>query len=257
MPTISITSWNVNSIRQRMEQVARLIVETAPDVLFLQETKVEDAAFPAAPIRELGYSLLASGQKAWNGVALISRLPLDEASEVLPNGYSTPSKRILSATAAGLRLVNVYVPNGGASPESFAQKLEFLDALVDVMSHCPKDVRLLLGGDFNVAPGEDDVYDPVTLDGSVCFHPEERARMQKLVESGAVDLFRRFTPTGRAYSWWDYRGLGFQRNLGMRLDHFMASPALAARAVSCAIDRGPRKWMKPSDHAPVTAVFDI
>lgn len=257
MPVVTVTSWNVNSIRQRIEQVARLLEDRGPDVLLLQETKVEDSSFPADSLGALGYSVLAKGQRTWNGVALVSRLPLESPSESLPNGFSTTAKRILCATVAGIRIANVYVPNGGSSPESFHEKLGFLDALLDtVLGSSPRD-RMLLAGDFNVAPGEDDVYDPIALAGEVCFHPEERARMSAMFGAGAVDLFRRFTPGGKAYSWWDYRQLGFQKNRGMRLDHLIASPALAVLARSCTIDREPRKWLKPSDHAPVTAVFEI
>jgi exodeoxyribonuclease-3 len=257
MPRIVMTSWNVNSVRQRAEHLGRLLAEKSPDVLLLQETKVEDPAFPAGPIADLGYEVLISGQKTWNGVAIASRIPLVDPSESLPNGYTTTEKRILAATVSGIRLVNVYVPNGGSSAESFSGKLRFLDAMLDSFIGGAPGERVLLAGDFNVAPREDDVYDPVALDGEVCFHPDERARMEAMFKAGAVDLFRRFTPGGKAYSWWDYRQLGFQKNRGMRLDHFIASPAIAAHAVACTIDREPRKWQKPSDHAPVTAVFEI
>lgn len=252
-----MTTWNVNSIRQRIGHVERLLETSRPDVLLLQETKVEDSAFPADTIRDRGYDLLVSGQKAWNGVAIASLLPLGDPSEALPNGFSVPGKRILAATVAGVRLVNVYVPNGGSSPESFRGKLEFLDAMLESLAGCLPDAVLLLAGDFNVAPGEEDVYDPVALDGTICFHPDERSRMRAMLDAGGVDLFRRFTPGGKAYSWWDYRELGFQRNRGMRLDHMIASPALARMAASCSIGREQRKWPKPSDHAPVSAVFEL
>jgi exodeoxyribonuclease-3 len=257
MPAVTVTTWNVNSIRQRIDHVAGLLRDVRPDILLLQETKVEDSAFPSSPIRDLGYSLVTSGQKTWNGVAIASLLPLDDVSDRLPNGYSTPERRILAATVAGFRLVNVYVPNGGSSAESFAGKLLFLDALLETVLGCAPACRLLLGGDFNVAPADDDVYDPVALNGMVCFHPEERARLNGMTAGGAVDLFRRFTPKGKAYSWWDYRQLGFQRDRGMRLDHLVASPALAACATACSIDRTFRMLQKPSDHAPVSVAFGL
>ncbi len=253
---IRVATWNVNSIRQRLDHVLRFLGEWGPDILLLQETKVEDGLFPGAAFAENGYTTAFSGQKTWNGVAMISKLPLEEISEELPGGMRWPEKRILCATAAGIRIGNVYVPNGGSSGDSFASKLAFLDSLDRVLASVPADMPFLLAGDFNVAPAEDDVHDPEALDGSVCFHPEERLRVGRMLSAGAVDLFRRFHPSGKAYSWWDYRELSFQRNRGMRLDLMLASPALAARAESCEIVREARKWQKPSDHAPVLAAFE-
>ncbi len=254
---LTVATWNVNSIRARMEQVLSWIDSRHPDVLLIQETKVVDALFPVEPFAERGYKVAFSGQKTLNGVAVASRQGLEVVRTGLASRLLDDQKRVLLARTAGITVMSVYVPNGGdPSLARFAEKLAFLDELAIEASEEAGRGPFLMAGDFNVAPGVEDVYDPVALDGHICFHPEERVRFGGILDAGLTDLFRAFNPAGRAFSWWDYREGSFRRNAGMRLDHLLASPDLAGAAVSCGIDMEPRGWEKPSDHAPVVAVFD-
>lgn len=255
---LRIASWNVNSIRSRMPHVLSWIDSREPDILLLQETKVEDSLFPSAPFEERGYHVRKAGQKALNGVAVVSRPEPTVLLDGLASGFLPEQKRVLRVSAAGITLMNVYVPNGGdPTGIRFPDKLRFLEDLQRECAALPEGAPLLLAGDFNVAPGDDDVVDPVAMDGHICFHPEERSRFRGLLASGMTDLFRRFNPEGRIFSWWDYREGSFRRDAGMRLDHVLVSPVLDRAAISCFIDREPRSWEKPSDHAPVLAEFDL
>jgi len=249
---VKLATWNVNSIRARLDLVLRWLKEESPDILCMQEIKVEPHLFPAEPFHELGYHLLVSGQKTWNGVAIASRVEPLEAVEGLPSGFLQDQKRLLSARIGGLRIVNVYVPNGGdVTLDRFADKLQYLDELTSFAADLSQNGPLVVMGDFNVAPEIDDVYDPVALDGSICFHPEERARVRKILATGMEDVFRRFNPAGKAYSWWDYRSMAFRRKMGMRLDLILLNGSAASLAEDCEIHVAPRNWEKPSDHAPV------
>lgn len=253
---LRVASWNINSIRSRLEQVLFWIDTREPDVLLLQETKVEDALFPVEPFTERGYHVRAMGQKAFNGVAVVSRPEPVVLSKGFSSGFLSDQKRVLQVGVAGMTLINVYVPNGGdPSLDRFRDKLAFLEHLAAELKAQPAGEPLLVAGDFNVAPGDDDVVDPAAMEGHICFHPEERARFRALLETGMVDLFREFNPDGKAFSWWDYREASFRRDVGMRLDHILVTPGLAGMAESCTIDREPRGWIKPSDHAPVVAEF--
>lgn len=255
---ITIASWNVNSIRARLPHVLTWLDDRKPDVLLLQETKVENGLFPREPFEERGMHVLASGQKALNGVAVVSTHPLELLGETLSSGFLADQRRVLRVRLMGITLMDVYVPNGGeTSGERFADKLRFLEELAGEAGDSERDSYMLMAGDFNVAPGEDDVADAEAMDGRLCFHPEERKRFAAILQTGFTDLFRSFNPDGKAFSWWDYREGSFRRNAGMRLDHVLVSPALAALARSCAIDREPRSWEKPSDHAPVVAGFEL
>ena len=255
---LTIASWNVNSIRARLSHVLKWLDDRKPDVLLLQETKVENGLFPREPFEERGMHVLASGQKALNGVAVVSRYPTKLLGETLISGFLADQRRVLRVRIMGITLMDVYVPNGGdTSSERFADKLRFLEELAREAGLSSQERYVLIAGDFNVAPGEDDVTDAKVMDGRLCFHPEERTRFESILRTGLTDLFRAFNPDGKAYSWWDYREGSFRRNAGMRLDHILVSPALAAAARSCTIDREPRSWDKPSDHAPVSAVFEL
>lgn len=252
-----IATWNVNSIRMRIDSVVRWLETASPDVLLMQETKVEDALFPEEPFEKAGYSVLHSGQKGLNGVAAAVRIPFSDVRTGLSNGFLDEQKRVLSFSAGAVRIVNAYVPNGGdPTIDRFLHKLEFLEQLGRDCAEEALSGEVVLAGDFNVAPGPDDVHDPAGLEGSICFHPEERRRFGDILALGFSDLFRMHNPAGKAYSWWDYRELSFRRNRGMRLDHILATAGLASKCTSCSIDREPRGWDRPSDHAPVLALFD-
>jgi exodeoxyribonuclease-3 len=251
-----LATWNVNSVRARIGVVERWLRRRKPTVLCMQETKVQDDLFPAEVFEDLGYHLVLNGQKTWNGVALASLAEPDDVTTGLPTGFLAEQKRIITATVSGFRISCVYVPNGGeVGSERFRDKLAFLEQLVEMADVEGGGLPYVMAGDFNVAPGDDDVFDPALLEGAVCFHPEERSRMRGLVASGLTDLFRSFNPAGKAYSWWDYREAGFRRDRGMRLDHVLAGREAAALCEGCAVDREPRSWEKPSDHTPVVAVF--
>jgi exodeoxyribonuclease-3 len=250
---VKLATWNVNSIRARLDLVLRWLHEESPDIFCMQEIKAEPELFPAEPFRDLGYHLLISGQKSWNGVAIASKTEPIDVREGLPGGFLEDQKRLLSARIGGVGIVNAYVPNGGdVALERFSDKLRFLDELTSCAADLSREGGpLVVMGDFNVAPEPDDVYDPVALDGSICFHPEERARLSRMLDSGFVDAYRRFHPAGKAYSWWDYRSMAFRRKMGMRLDLILLNGPAASLAEGCEIQVDPRKWEKPSDHAPV------
>jgi exodeoxyribonuclease-3 len=252
-------TWNVNSVRVRLEHLLRVLVEWRPDVLCLQETKVGDEQFPRAPIEALGYRAAVLGQKTYNGVAILARHPLEEVMPGFDGRDSEPEKRLLAATVRGIRVVNAYVPNGqSVGSEKFAAKLDFLARLRD---YCDARHRtsepLALVGDFNVAPAPGDVHDPDKLDGTVCYHPREREALAHLCAWGFTDQFRAFQPGPGHYTWWDYREGAFPRNAGMRIDHILASPALAGRARACLIEREERARDKASDHVPVLAAYAL
>lgn len=251
-----IATWNVNSVRARLPQVLDWLARHAPDVLCIQETKVIDADFPTAEFRAAGYHAAFTGQKAYNGVATLSREPASAVVTELP-GFNAGQKRFLAATVAGLRLINVYVPNGeSVDSEKFRYKLAWLDALRDfVVRERVTYADLVVLGDFNVAPEPRDVYDPKAWEGRVLFSEPERAALRALLDTGLVDVFRAFAQPEGSYTWWDYRQAGFRRNHGLRIDHILASASLATRCRACTIDVTPRALERPSDHAPVIAEF--
>jgi exodeoxyribonuclease-3 len=229
-----------------------------PDVVALQETKVVDEQFPHAEVEAAGYRSLCSGQKAYNGVALLSREPLKDVVTDLP-GMEDPQRRTLAATFGGLRIVNVYVPNGeSVGSEKYEYKLEWLEKLTaylrDQLTVCP---QLVLLGDFNIVPEPRDVHDPVAWEGRILFSEPERAAFRGLLDIGLRDTFRLFDQEEKMFSWWDYRMNAFKRNLGARIDHILASSELSEACRSCVIDKAPRKRQRPSDHTPVMAEFDL
>jgi exodeoxyribonuclease-3 len=251
---VKLASWNVNSIRARLDRVVEWLDRVGPDVLCMQETKVGDELFPLEPFRSRGYHAAIFGQKTYNGVAIVARSPLEGVVRGFP-GDSETASRLIAATVGGVRVVNVYVPNGRSvdSPH-FALKLEWLRRLRRYLDETTRaDERVAVCGDFNVAPEDRDVYDPVALRNQVHCHPEERKALAEVVAFGLVDVLRRRRPEAGLYTWWDYRQGAFHRNRGLRIDQIWMSEPLAARCTAVAIDREARKGKQPSDHAPVIA----
>lgn len=251
---MKIATWNVNSIKVRLPQVLQWLQQNPVDVLCLQETKMTDDKFPLAEIEAAGYQAVFSGQKTYNGVAILSKLPMTEVVKNNPR-FDDEQQRIIGATIAGVRVICAYVPNGQeVGSDKYAYKLQWLDALRDWIADEEKSHdSLALAGDFNIAPDDRDVYDPVAWQGNVLVSEPERAAFKHLQEIGLRDAFRLFEQPDKTYSWWDYRQLGFQKNRGLRIDHILLSNILAERCTACTIDRAPRKWRQPSDHAPVVA----
>jgi len=253
-----IATWNVNSLRVRLPQVLEWLALYTPDVLALQETKVTDDMFPAAELQAVGYHSAFNGQKTYNGVALLTRAEPQGVQKDMP-GNDDPQRRVLAATCAGVRVINLYVPNG-QSPESdkFQYKLGWLRSLrAWLRSELAAHPNLVVLGDFNIAPEDRDVHDPAAWVGSVHVSPEEREAFQDTLRLGLVDVFRRFEQPPQSFSWWDYRTGAFRRNHGLRIDLLLASTGLAERCRSCTIDREARLAERASDHAPVVAEFDI
>ncbi|MCD4702645.1 MAG: exodeoxyribonuclease III [Candidatus Aegiribacteria sp.] len=254
---LKLATWNVNSIRARQGSVLRWLKEESPDVLCIQEIKVENELFPCEPFIENGYSVSVNGQKTWNGVAVLSREEPAEVIRDIPGGSLNQQKRVITVRFPGLTIVNVYVPNGGdITLERFRDKLRFLDELKGYIEKLTVRGSLVVMGDFNVAPEADDVYDPESLEGRICFHSEERSKFRDIISTGMVDIYRKFNPVGKAFSWWDYRAASFRRNMGMRLDLILLNATAAEKAVSCEIQVEPRKWERPSDHTPVVLLLE-
>ncbi|MBS0445653.1 MAG: exodeoxyribonuclease III [Proteobacteria bacterium] len=251
---MKIATWNVNSLSVRLPQVVAWLGEHRPDVLAMQETKLTDDKFPHAEFEALGYRSQWFGQKTYNGVALLTR---SDAVDVVKNipGHDDAQTRLLAATVDGVRVVGAYFPNGqSVDSDKFVYKMRWLTALrtwleAELASHR----HLVLLGDYNIAPEDRDVYDPVAWAGQVLCTPEERAHFQALLDLGLVDSFRLFEQPPKSWSWWDYRNLAFRKNQGLRIDHILVSGALRERVGACTIDKLARKAERPSDHAPVIA----
>jgi exodeoxyribonuclease-3 len=251
-------TWNVNSLRVRLPQLLQWLAVNPVDVVALQETKLTDVDFPRQELESLGFHVACSGQRTYNGVATLARSPLHDIVTDLP-GVADPQRRLLAATVGGVRVVNVYVPNGQTvDSDKYRYKLEWLAAL-EVFLEQQLDVnpRLVLMGDFNVAPEDRDVHDPVAWAGSVLVSPAERAALARIMALGLVDSFRCFEQPEHTYSWWDYRQAAYRRNRGLRIDLILTSSPLAEACTFSRIDREPRAWERPSDHAPCSAAFDI
>jgi exodeoxyribonuclease-3 len=255
---MKIATWNVNSLRVRLPQLLDWLAAYSPDLIALQETKLTDEAFPAAEIAAAGYQCLHSGQKTYNGVALLARAPLAGCVADLP-GFEDPQRRVLAASCDGLRIIDVYVPNGqSVDSEKYRYKLRWLAALRDwLRAELVQHPRLVVLGDFNIAPEDRDVHDPARWQGSVHVSEPERAALRELQALGLEDVFRRFEQPPQSFSWWDYRAAAFRRNHGLRIDLILASPLLAVACSRCRIDVEPRRNEQPSDHVPVVAEFDI
>ena len=253
---MKITTWNVNSLKVRLPQVLDWLARESPDVLALQETKTEDQTFPLADLEAAGYSVRYSGQKTYNGVAVLSRAASSEPVMDMP-GLDDPQRRILAVTVSDTRIVDLYVPNGSdVGSDKYAYKLDWLARMRDWLAEESTRYRnLVVLGDFNIAPEDRDVHDPAAWREKILCSTPERQAFQAWLDLGLVDAFRRFEQPEKSFSWWDYRMNGFRRNLGLRIDHILVSPVLAERCESCWIDVEPRRLERPSDHAPVVAVF--
>ncbi|HAT29683.1 MAG TPA: exodeoxyribonuclease III, partial [Janthinobacterium sp.] len=252
-------TWNVNSLKVRLPQVLQWLLDNPVDVLCLQETKLTDDKFPIAEIEAAGYQVVFSGQKTYNGVAILSKLPISDVVKNNPR-FEDAQQRILAATIDGVRVICAYVPNGDTvDSDKYVYKLAWLASLrewlaEEVSAHAERGLAIV--GDYNIAPEDRDVHDPLAWAGQVLCSDKERAALTSLVELGLTDAFRMFEQSEKSFSWWDYRMLGYQKNKGMRIDHILLSPVLAKRCLACAIDRVPRKWKQPSDHAPVIATLE-
>lgn len=258
---VSVVTWNLNSIRSRITHLLAFLEEQKPDILLLQELKLETEIFPYMEIEERGYNCAVHGQKTYNGVAILSKYPLDDITKGLPGNEDDEQARYIEAVASiegkVMRVASVYVPNGQAvDSEKFPYKLRFLDRLKNHASALLSyEEPLVIGGDYNVAPFPPDVYSPATLDGTVCYHPEERARIRAMMNMGLYDAWRLKHANVAEYSWWDYRAGCFEQDKGMRIDHLLVSPEAADRLKDCQIMRTERAKEKPSDHAPVIGYF--
>lgn len=251
---MKIATWNVNSLKVRLPQVLDWLAAQQPDVLCLQETKLEDSAFPRMELESAGYQAAFAGQKTYNGVAILSRRPAQDIAIGIP-GLEDTQQRLIAATCDEVRVVCAYFPNGqSVGSDKYDYKLKWIEALTawlrDELARYP---RLVLAGDFNIAPEDRDVHDPQAWQGQVLCSEPERAAFRRLTALGLVDSFRLFGQPEKIYTWWDYRMMAFRRNMGLRIDHVLLSPALAQACRGCTVDKAPRKAERPSDHAPVIA----
>lgn len=250
---MKIASWNVNSLNVRLPHLQDWLRVAQPDVLALQETKLEDAKFPDTALLGDGYRSVFAGQKTYNGVAIVSKLPARDVQVGIP-GFDDEQKRVIAATVGDLRIVDLYVVNGQeVGSDKYDYKLRWLDAVHGWLSEEIKaHPNLVVLGDFNIAPDDRDVHDPLAWnDASILTSTAERAALRRLLALGLHDSFRLHHDAAGQFSWWDYRAAGFRRNLGLRIDLVLLSDALKSRCVAADIDREPRRWERPSDHAPV------
>lgn len=255
---MKLATWNVNSLKVRLPQVLDWAGKHRPDVLCLQETKLQNEQFPAAEIQAAGYHSLPNGQKTYNGVCIVSLGPPSETITEIP-GFEDPQKRVLAATIGGIRIINAYVPNGESTEsDKYQYKLRWLAAFRDwLKDELARHPRLAILGDYNIAPEDRDVYDPKAWEGQVLFSRPERDALKSLLDLGLWDGFRLFEQPERSFTWWDYRMNAFRRKMGLRIDHILLSDALAKTCTACTIDVEPRKNERPSDHAPVVAEINL
>lgn len=254
---MKITTWNVNSLTARLQHVLDWLAANPVDALCLQELKMTDDKFPHDALRAIGYEAAVFGQKTYNGVAILTRRPVRDVVRNI-TGFADEHSRVIAATLDSpdgeVRIINGYFVNGQEpGSEKFAYKMRWLDGLAAyVREEMARHPRLVLLGDFNIAPEDRDSYDPVGLKDTIHHTVEERAHFQALLALGLTDSFRLFEHPPKSFSWWDYRMLGYQKNRGLRIDHILVSAPLVPQVKACSVDRVPRKWEKPSDHAPVT-----
>jgi exodeoxyribonuclease-3 len=248
-----IATWNVNSIKARLPRVTEWLSEARPDVALLQETKCVDDAFPRTEIEELGYNLALCGQKTYNGVAILSKTPIEDVACGLPGDDKDDQARYVEAFTGGVRVASIYLPNGNpVDTEKFPYKLGWLERLAShTQQLLANEEVLVLGGDYNVCPTDEDVYDPAGWTNDALCRIESRRGFRKLLHLGLTDAYRALHPTDREYSFWDYQAGAWQKNWGLRIDHLLLSPQAADRLTASAIDRGPRAKEKASDHTPV------
>jgi exodeoxyribonuclease-3 len=255
---MKIATWNVNSMKVRLPHVLEWLGTSQPDILVLQEIKQVTEMFPSEELAAAGYRSLANGQKTYNGVAVVSRGE-PTAPELEIPGLDDQQRRVLAVTIEGLRVIDLYVPNGSeVGSEKYDYKLGWLRALRDFLAHeLAEHENLVVLGDFNIAPADEDVYDPEKWGDAILCSPPERAALKTLLDLGLSDVFRKFEQPDKSFSWWDYRRAGFQRNAGLRIDLILTSPAMTALCTASYIDRDPRSWERPADHTPVIAEFTL
>ncbi len=256
---MKIVTWNVNSIRARLDRLSAWLLANQPDAICLQELKVAEDAFPLDEIRKAGYYVSMNCQKTYNGVAILSKSEPVDVKSGFVDGIEDTEARLISATVDGVRIISAYIPNGDTTEsDKYARKLEWLGRLktylgkVDTVSE-----KMLICGDFNIVPAAIDAAKPESWEGSVLYNEDLRREFSLIQGLGWIDVFRKHRPGAGLYSWWDYRRLSFPRNDGLRIDHILATHALAPLSSAAGIDRDARKGEKPSDHAPVWATFDI
>jgi exodeoxyribonuclease-3 len=256
---VKLATWNINSIRARTERLLTWLGNEQPDVLCLQETKVEDSGFPIEALRMRGYEVATYGQRSYNGVAIAARAPLSDVARGFGDGEPDDDARLIAATVGGLRVVCVYVPNGqDLTSDKYTYKLAWYQRLRRFLERTASATdRLVVCGDMNVTADDRDVCDPVKWGGQIHCSEPERAALADLLAFGLVDLFRAKNPDGGVYSWWDYRGVAFFKNQGLRIDYIFATQPVAEHCTACTIDRNARKGQDASDHAPVIATLDL
>ncbi|HSW70058.1 MAG TPA: exodeoxyribonuclease III [Gammaproteobacteria bacterium] len=257
MGAFKIATWNVNSLKVRLPQVLEWLAAEQPDILALQELKIPTEIFPFDELRRAGYEAVVNGQKTYNGVALLYRNVMPENILIEFSELQDPQRRMIAATFNDVRVVNLYVPNGeSVHSEKYQYKLNWLKHLKLFLTNEKKQYsNIILLGDFNIAPQNEDVYDPMACEGKVLFSLPERAEFEALLDLDFKDCFRLRSQPEKSFSWWDYRLNSFKRNLGLRIDHILASAKLAKHCKQCRIDKTPRGWERPTDHAPVVAEF--
>ncbi len=256
--TVKIATWNVNSIKVRIPHLVDWVKEAQPDIVLLQELKVLDQHFPRMAIDELGYNMVIVGQKTYNGVAILSKKPIEVEHACLPGDCSDEQARYVEAVIGSFRVASIYLPNGNpVGTEKFSYKLNWLDRLIrHTQTLLSYEEPLVLGGDFNVCPSDEDVYDPAGFADDALCRPESRARFRSLCHLGLTDAIRAFHPHPHVYTYWDYQAGRWNRDEGLRIDHLLLSPQAADRLIASGIDRGPRGMDKPSDHTPVWCQFE-
>jgi len=256
---VTIATWNVNSIKARLDRVIAWLGDRNPDVLCLQELKTAREAFPFRELEEAGWNVAGAFQPTYNGVAILSRHPLEDVVAGMDDGEEDPQARLVAATVRGIRVVSVYVPNGqDPGSDKYAYKLRWLDRVRDWLSReLERHPILVVCGDFNIVPRDQDAHDPKAWEGTVLLNPEVRERLGALAALGLRDVVADRHPEGGPFSWWDYRAASFPRNLGLRIDLLLATADLAGRCVEVFTDRDQRKGDRPSDHVPVGARFEV
>ncbi|MEZ5308297.1 MAG: exodeoxyribonuclease III [Pyrinomonadaceae bacterium] len=254
-----IATWNVNSINVRLEHLLNWLESSKTDVVCIQETKSVDENFPLEDIKNAGYEAVFMGQKSYNGVAIVSRLPIENPVYNFPDDDEEAPKRLIAADINGVHIVNTYIPNGTELwTDKFDFKLDWLQRLRRYFDdRFTEDKRVLLCGDFNVAPDELDVWSVKQWEGKLHFSKPERAAIHHVKQWGFVDVYRKHHPDEQEFSWWNYRQGAFPKNQGLRIDHIWTSPSLADICTNCWIDKEPRTWERPSDHTPVVAEFEV
>ena len=251
---MKIATWNVNSIKARLPRVLEWLAEAAPDVALLQETKTVDESFPALEIEDLGYNIAVSGQKSYNGVAILSKRPIDDLITRLPGDDDDEQARYIEAVIGDVRVASIYLPNGNPAPgEKFDYKLAWMERLrthvQDLLTH--DDEAIVLGGDYNVIPADEDCHDPPAWADDALARPASRQQFRALLHLGLTDAFRALNPEPNVYSFWDYQRGAWEKDFGIRIDHLLLSPHAADRLSASGIDKKPRGRQKASDHTPV------